>query len=88
MLRKGQLNRCDAAAAGSVSDGRRREKFSLLFRVIKNNKEVMSYLCVQKDADVVGSFGICHCKELIENPACRTFLSDPYFSYLGVVFSK
>lgn len=48
----------------------------------------MSYLCVQKDADVVGSFGIYHCKELIENPACRTFLLDPYFSYLGVIFFK
>lgn len=34
------------------------------------------------------SFAACLSKELTENPACRTFLLDPYFSYLGVFSSK
>lgn len=44
----------------------------MLFSIIKK-KEIMSYLCVQKDVNVLRSFRICHCKELTEKPACRTF---------------
>lgn len=36
----------------------------------------------------MGSFAVCHCKELTENPAYRTFLQDPNFSYLEVFFFK
>lgn len=75
------------AAAVAVSDGCRGEKHSLLLSVAKNNNEIMSYLCVGKDVGVVGSFGICHHKELTEPPACGT-LSHPYLSCLGVIFFK
>lgn len=64
-------------------DGCRREKLS--YSVIKKNKEITSYLCVQKDVDGVGSFGICHWKELTENPACKTFLliRSLFFTFRG-----
>lgn len=84
MLDKGQLNGFDVAA-GSVPDGHRKEQFSSYSassRITEN-----ASLSVQKNTDVAGSFGICH-KELPEHPACGTFLSNPYFSYLGLILFK
>lgn len=78
LLRKRQFNSCCACLVGTG------ERNTLLFSVIKQNKEIMSYF-VHVDA---GSFAVCHCKELTENPACRTFLLDPYFSYLVFFSSK
>lgn len=71
MLDKGQLNGFDVAA-GSVPDGHRKEQFSSYSassRITEN-----ASLPVQKTIDVAGSFGICN-KELLEQPACGTFLS-------------
>lgn len=60
------------------------ERNTLSFSVIECNKEIMFFL-VYVD---MGSFAVCHCKELTENPAYRTFLQDPNFSYLGFFFFK
>lgn len=60
------------------------ERNTLSFSVIKCNKGIMFFL-VYVD---MGSFAVCHCKELTENPAYRTFLQDHNFSYLGVFFFK